>query len=314
MRAMVHFLTLAEGAGHLEHFAKHFGRRSVRRLSETTYAAFLGRKEAPRGVYVFTDRDRMNSRQRAIAIRLWDVLAAQRDDVRLLNNPGRQLGRYDLLVELHDRGINEFRAWRLDELPESLPFPVFVRKENDHGGPRSGLLHSGTELWRALAACALEGIAPSDLLVCQYRETVEPDGIYRKYGAMRVGSAVFGQFLILERRWEKSQGERIRTPEAREENHRYYCDNPHAEALLPVFELAGVEYGRMDYSMCGGKLQVWEINDNPHLAAPVLAHYNAENGVSRYLEGLERMADDGPEGGSFSFDFPWTDWDREELD
>lgn len=309
---MVHFLTLAEGAGHVPHFIRHFGRKYARTLSETTYAEFLGRKEIPCGVYVFADRDRMTPPQRALAIRLWKAMEAHGSKFRLVNDPARQLGRYDLLKTLHAQGVNAFQVWRLDELPQAIPYPIFVREENDHGGPRSGLLYSADELLRALAALALEGVAREDMLVCQYQETVGSDGVFRKYGALRIGSQVFGQFVILERRWEKNYGERIRTPEAREENQAYFRDNPHESLLRPIFEQAHVEYGRMDYAFSDGRLQVWEINDNPFLAAPILSHYIAETGVSRYLEGLSHLEREAPSDGTVRLEFPWTTYPREE--
>lgn len=305
---MVYFLTLPEGSDHVAHFTKHFGRRHARTMTEITYGAFLGRSQIPGGVYIFTDFDRMTPGQRTIACRLWDALKIHGNRIRLVNNPHTQFGRYELLQTLYRDGVNEFQVWRIAKLPHTLPYPVFIRKENDHGGPRSGLIHSNEDLWRAMAALALEGVEPEEMLVCQYQETVEADGVYRKYGALRIGDQVFGQFLILERRWEKSHGERIRTEEAKAENQNYYRDNPHASLIRPYFDLAGIEYGRMDYSFSNGRLQVWEINDNPFLAAPVLAHYIAENGVDHYLDGLERLQTGVSSEGTLPLSFSWSDW------
>jgi hypothetical protein len=40
--------------------------------------------------------------------------------------------------------------------------------------------------------------------------------------------------------------------------------NPHEKSLNNVFDLAGINYGRIDYSILHGKPVVWEINTNPH--------------------------------------------------
>ena len=40
-------------------------------------------------------------------------------------------------------------------------------------------------------------------------------------------------------------------------------ENPHQDALREIFGLAGIDYGRMDYGLLDGKVQVWEINTNP---------------------------------------------------
>jgi hypothetical protein len=43
----------------------------------------------------------------------------------------------------------------------------------------------------------------------------------------------------------------------------YVSQNPHQEQLLKIFELAHVDYGRIDYSIKNGKVQTWEINLYP---------------------------------------------------
>jgi hypothetical protein len=53
------------------------------------------------------------------------------------------------------------------------------------------------------------------------------------------------------------------------EELEYILGNPHKEELLAISELARVDYGRIDYSIMNGKLQVWEINTNPSLASGI---------------------------------------------
>ena len=43
----------------------------------------------------------------------------------------------------------------------------------------------------------------------------------------------------------------------------YIQKNPHEEQLRQIFDLAHVEYGRIDYSIKNGRVQTWEINLNP---------------------------------------------------
>ena len=47
-----------------------------------------------------------------------------------------------------------------------------------------------------------------------------------------------------------------------QEGLQYQRENPHAAWLARVFDLAGIEYGRVDYGVAGGVPQVWEINLN----------------------------------------------------
>jgi hypothetical protein len=47
------------------------------------------------------------------------------------------------------------------------------------------------------------------------------------------------------------------------ESLRYQHENPHQAWLARVFDVAGIDYGRIDYGIAGGVPQVWEINLNP---------------------------------------------------
>src|SRR5262249_42167607 len=43
---------------------------------------------------------------------------------------------------------------------------------------------------------------------------------------------------------------------------------PHRQALGEIFQAAGIEYGRIDYSVLDGRIVTWEINTNPTIAVP----------------------------------------------
>ena len=44
---------------------------------------------------------------------------------------------------------------------------------------------------------------------------------------------------------------------------RYMETNPHERALREIFQLARIDYGKIDYAILGDRLQIWEINTNP---------------------------------------------------
>jgi hypothetical protein len=48
-----------------------------------------------------------------------------------------------------------------------------------------------------------------------------------------------------------------------EEELEYVRTNPHRAQLEEIFTIAGVGYGRIDYSLLDGAVQTWEINLNP---------------------------------------------------
>lgn len=286
---MVVFVTLPAGAGHVGYFLNRYGHAHARKMAEIAYHDLARRSSVPGGVYVFCDRERMSEVQRKLAIRLWDQLAVGGESVRLLNNPRTQLSRFDLLNKLHQEDINDFRAFRADALPKDLRWPVFVRQENDHAGPKSGLIHNSDDLWRAIAQGVLGGANLRDVLVVEYVDAVSPDGAYRKYGAYRVGGRIFGQHLLLGTEWSVKSDKRHKTPQAQQENRDYFLQNPHRDLLMPYFEMAGIEYGRVDYAFVDGRIQIWEINDNPQFVSKKPLRLSNEGKEFVYLEALEAL-------------------------
>ena len=47
------------------------------------------------------------------------------------------------------------------------------------------------------------------------------------------------------------------------ERDEYLKANPHAREIARIFELARIDFGRIDYGLLDGRPQVWEINTNP---------------------------------------------------
>ena len=52
----------------------------------------------------------------------------------------------------------------------------------------------------------------------------------------------------------------------------YLDGNPHEQELREICRIANIQYGRVDYGIKDGKIQIWEINTNPSLAMNKLAH------------------------------------------
>ena len=261
---MIHFLTLPEGAGHIDIFIDRFDRSYGRQLVEVTYQKLRQRGVAQPGVYIFTDRDRMNSYQRQVAGAIRRKLLSAGPGFKVLGDPEGQLGRLELLAKLSRENINDYRVHVATKLnPDDLRYPVFVRIEDDHMGPRSELLHTWAEVVQSVAGLVLAGFAKSRILVIEYIDTKGDDGLYRKYGSFRIGPAIVCQHILHATAWLAKRDTTIRTPELVELSDNFYHTNPHHELLMPIFDAAGVDYGRIDYSFAEGRIQVWEINDNP---------------------------------------------------
>jgi len=235
----------------------------LRRLRLLSYEDAFRLKALPVGTYIFTDLDRLDSEQTERAAILWEALQNSGHDLRILNHPVRSMRRYELLRQLKERGINDFDVCRLtDRRP--LRFPVFIRRETEHLGSLTALLRSPDELEAAIEALVASGANRDDKLIVEYREVADSRGLYHRYGAYIIGGRISAGNLFFSRDWvvksplpEFSHGEFLAAAT------QYIATNPHETLLRPIFDLARIQYGRMDYAMVDGRIQVFEINTNP---------------------------------------------------
>jgi hypothetical protein len=235
--------------------------RNIRMMS---YRELTRWRRLPRGPIIFSDIERLTDSQRTLLARVYERLARRGDSARLLNHPTPSLRRYELLRKLHERGTNSFNVYRLHELPQTLNWPVFVRVENDHIGPRTQLLDGPQELHNALRHRSLSRRNREDLLVVEFCQTAGSDGLYRKYAAFYVAGRVIPRHLFFDREFTIKL-EAVVTPQTIKEEQLFLRSNPHKDQIKAVFELAHIDYGRIDYGVKDGRMQVWEINTNPML-------------------------------------------------
>jgi hypothetical protein len=182
----------------------------------------------------------------------------------VLNDPRRAHRRGELLRLLAERGVNDFNAYRLRELRRPVRFPVFLRFDCDHNGPLTPLLHSRSELERAVCSAAVWGVNLRHLLVVEYIDTVGADGLYRKYGSFVFDGVVFARHLFHARQPTVKAPEHV-DDATRAEARAFLEENPYVEFLSRIAREAGVDYGRFDYAVVGGRPQIWELNTNPVL-------------------------------------------------
>jgi hypothetical protein len=223
----------------------------------------------------------------------------------VLNAAREALRRYELLRSLHQSGRNDFRAHRADGPLDAVRFPVFVRLADRHTGSLTPLLHDRAALRRAMAYLWLRRMPRSSLLVMEFCETASAEGLYRKYAMFRIGDAYIPRHLLIGRHWMTKGDTREADEGTMAEETIYLRDNPHAAWVREVFEMAHIEYGRLDYGVCNGRPQAWEINFTPVLAgAAYTANPDKERSNAAMREAFERI-DPGPiEGGEVRAEFP----------
>src|SRR5579862_4738847 len=230
------------------------------------FQEFADATSLPVGTYLFSDIEIATRLQLDLLAQVWGQLK-DHGASRLLNHPLKTMARYDLLKALHSEGINEFRVFRLDEIPDDLRFPVFVRIATDHQGSRTPLIANWHHLEGWLLRAMLGGTDPDDLLITEFCETRGSDGLYRKYSVYLVGDELFAKHIHFSRNWMLKNPD-LATAETLEEERTYMEDIPDKAELRRIFDLAHVQYGRVDYAYRCGKIQVWEINTNPVLLLP----------------------------------------------
>jgi len=264
---MIHFVAPEEGRfGIDDYLASSWSGSMHERIRQITYPELFGRTSLPRGTWIFAGLDQLTPSGLKIAGQVWQNLAAGGQE-RLLNHPFRVLKRYDLLSTLHRAGINRFRAIRVHESWNDLRFPVFLREENYHTGSISGVVKNRAELRRELRWARFRGFRLSDLLIVEFCDTSGGTGFFRKYSAFKIGEAILARYLNISRNWMVKAEQGVADEGSAMEERRYVRENPHEPWLRRVFKIAQIDYGRMDYGLCGDAPQVWEINTNPRITA-----------------------------------------------
>jgi hypothetical protein len=263
---VIHYVTVELWP--IERFLTSSGAHLADRIRPLRYAELLRARALPGGTWIFADVERLDPDTAARAARVRDALAA-RDDVRVLNHPTRSLRRFELLAALAARGQNRFAVHPAFAVPETARYPLFLRIENAHEGAASPLLGSPADLLRELARWTWRPLPfrrrrARHLIAVEWLDTADARGVYRKYSCVVVGGTVVPRHLFFAWQWHVKHPA-IAEEALLEEERAFVADNPHEGAVRSLFELAHIDYGRIDYGVLDGALQVWEINTNPML-------------------------------------------------
>lgn len=273
-----------------------------------SYETLFALKRAPIGNYIFTDIDRLTGYEIDAAAEMVKGLLKVAPGIRISNQPQRVLGRYALLRRLYEAGLNSFNVWRLDEERAPDRYPVFIRREQDALGPESALLHDDAEFRAAVAALQAAGKGLTGRIAVQYVPYNDPDGVFRKFGAFNLGGRVVPQHLMLADSWVVKRGSAEITAKRSTEELEYVENNPHADRLRRVFQIAEIDFGRVDYCIAGNRIEVFEINTNPNF--PRARTDNEGRGARRklvieaVLAGLADLNPPHPTRGLAKFHFP----------
>lgn len=271
-------------------------------LTCLSYDEVFAAKSLPCATYIFTDFDRLSQWELELASCVYRNL--REGGAQVLNHPAQVACRYELLRRLYLAGVNSFNAYRpsLGEWP--IRYPVFVRRDSFHDGMLSELLDSKEALEASLAEAESNGVPYSNTIVVEFAaESVESD-LYRKQTCFRVGDQFFADTSVYERHWIVKYGEVGVTPKARRQAELAAINSvPYETILRQVFNVAKIEYGRVDIGFYQGKPQFYEINTNPTVGFNT-RHSNPEyvrmreQFVLNYTKAIRVLDQSGPSGGA----------------
>jgi hypothetical protein len=304
---VIYYLVTAKHHYTMQDFLDGPGGPLAGRVRVVTYKEFRSMRSLPFGTFVFSDVDRMSGSQSLELFKRWKQIVAA--GARALNHPVLALRRYDLLRKLHEEGINRFDAYMMTEHRKPKRFPVFVRAASDHLGAISDLLPDQAALDAELARLRAEPVWPGDKLIVEFLPYADSDGVYRKYAAFRIGDSFVPRQMFAGRSWVVKKHE-LDTPDLAAEEAAYLDANPHRDELMRVFDMANIEYGRIDYTVIDGRVQIFEINCNPTVigrtSGAALRSDSSPRGptyrkaIGRYIEAMEAI-DVPPNGRRIDF-------------
>jgi hypothetical protein len=168
---------------------------------------------------------------------------------------------------LDREAVNDFSVTRLDGGDRPSRYPVFIRCEDNHLGVDTDLLHNDEEFDEAVAELLNQGKVLKRRIAVEFCAQPNGDGLYEKYGVINLGGELIPQHILYSDHWMMKKRSPKQFQDGIVETLDFVKTNPHREELGRIFRLANIDYGRIDYSIVNGKVQVYEINTNPNLPA-----------------------------------------------
>lgn len=260
---MIHYCTTEKHNYTVERFMAGWGHVLRPYLQTHTYEALFTRSKIPAGVWIFTDLDRLETQKpETLEIYATAILTA---GCPVYNQPLSFLKRYPFLRLLFEQGYNQGNVYRFDEDLSYVRYPVFIRVGDDHYGPRTRLIHNQAQLQHAKTQLTTVKQFPGQsLMITEWVDYRNDEGLYKVFSAYRVGREILPCHIFTGHDWKLKQTA-LKSEQTVIEEREYMTACSHQHSLMKRFKKAGVDFGRIDYGLVGGKIHVFEINTNPSL-------------------------------------------------
>lgn len=250
------------------------GEEGVGEILCKNYSWVVSRNKLPKATYIFTDRERMDLWELRVYGALFQHLKDSGEGYRVINDPSKMMNRSSLLRALYIKNINDFNAYLLTEKRFPDKYPVFLRRGHDHARPLTGLLKNELELKEALAKLHQDREPDDGILVTEFCSEPVEGTLFRKLSCYQVDTEIFFYNCIHEHSWLVKYATKNPASNALyEEEQEMIVSNAFENEIRKVFEVANIEYGKVDFGLVNGKVQIYEINTNP-MARPPKDHSN----------------------------------------
>ncbi|GMQ81175.1 MAG: hypothetical protein BMS9Abin05_0606 [Rhodothermia bacterium] len=287
---MILFVVPSSSSWNIDGLLKLVDEDLVGRVGTLTPDELITRDRVPFATFIVGNFRLLGPAGQEIVDTLCNQFTKQNPSVPILNHPARAMSRVQLLEQLYNDGINDFRVFRVvEKLPADVRFPIFIRHADNHNGSLTRLIETTEGYDTALDKLVRRANYDiCDLMAVEFSDIADENGFYRKYTAFRVGNEIIPRSLKFDTNWVVKSGadEAYLHPvtgyfdKARIREERAYMEqNPHESWLKKVFDLAQIEYGRIDYSMAGDAPRIWEINTHPTF----LSRYQNSTELSRLI-------------------------------
>ena len=111
---------------------------------------------------------------------------------------------------------------------------------------------------------AKKGIPTSGRIAVGYAAEASEDGLFRKYGVFNIGGRLIPQHVMCAEAWVVKSAQNRFSAQTAAEELEFVRANPHRDILKRAFAMAGIDFGRIDYGIVAGRVQIYEINTNPY--------------------------------------------------
>ncbi|MGZ9811864.1 hypothetical protein ACXN5S_15480 [Pseudoroseicyclus sp. H15] len=230
-----------------------------------SWEELFARKWLEGGSYLFTDFDRLSPSELKAAGLIAGKLKGAGSQVT--NDARRFLRREQLIARLAERRLNTYLCWRPAAGEWPTRYPVFLRSSSGHMAPNRKLLHDEAEARARVSERLRRGDVLSDLILVEYRgEPIMGTEGFRRYSAYRLRDRIIRANSVHQDHWVVKGGMTgLASPEDYAAELREMSDFPQEAEVRRVFEVAGMEFGRLDFGLAGGRVETWEINTNPDM-------------------------------------------------